>query len=284
MRPYDVYIFFLCLVVFTALTALFSYLLYEIIKLTVRAIKYGLDDAKLIAAHYKPVPAAWKKISSRVFMGVLSGILLVCFAFSLLLHFSEDTFALDTNLRVVASASMANKHKKNTYLFENNLDNQLNTFDLIVTHAAPDEFELQLYDVVVYQVDDIYVIHRIVAIEEPNNKHPGHRLFYTQGDAVSVRDREPVEYSQIKAIYKGERIQFVGSFVFFMRSPAGWLCILLVIFAIIGTPIVEKRVRRVSALRLYELGIITQEKAMEMARLKEPFIIDNEEEEVFRDK
>jgi hypothetical protein len=45
----------------------------------------------------------------------------------------------------------------------------------------------------------------------------------------------------MQGIYHGERIPYVGSFILFMQSPAGWLCILLVVFAMICTPILEKK-------------------------------------------
>jgi hypothetical protein len=277
MKPYDVYVFFLCLVVFTALTALFSYLIYEIIKLTVRVINNGLEDEKIIADYNKPVKSAGNKVFSSIVSLILCGFLMVSFGFSLWLHFSEDVFTNISTLKVVASSSMAEKHKRNTYLFENNLDNQFNTFDLIVTHPVPDEFELELYDVVVYEYEDMHIIHRIVKIEEPNNKHPEHRLFTLQGDAISSPDRDPVTYDQIKAIYKDQRVPFVGSFVFFMKSPAGWLCVLLVLFAIIATPIVEKKIRRETMLRLYTVGIITVDELNSVNSKKAKKAIDKEE-------
>lgn len=255
MKPYDIYIFFLCFIVFTALTALFSFLIYEIIKLTVKLIKHGVEDEQIIAEYKKPAKSAAKKVFSKFCSIALSVVLLICFIFSIWLHLSENTFSAKSSLKVVASSSMAEKNKNNKYLFNNNLDNQLNMFDLIVVHPAPKEEELKLYDIVVYQYEDIYVVHRIVDIIEPNQETP-HRQFVTQGDAVGAPDKELVTYEQIKAIYNNERIQFVGSFVFFMRSPAGWLCVLLVLFAIIATPIVEKRIDKEIKLRLREIGVI----------------------------
>lgn len=263
-KPYDVYVFFLCLVVFTALTAMFTYLIHEIIKLTVKVIRSGMHDDVIIKNHCKPEKAAWMKITSKIISVVLCVVLVASLAFSMWLHLSEDTYSEYSSLKVVASSSMAKKHKRNTYLFENNLNTQLNMFDLIVTHPVPDEFELELYDIIVYEYDDIHIVHRIVAIEEPNAQHPDHRLFTTQGDAVSNPDREEVTYDQIKAIYRGERVEFVGSFVFFMRSPAGWLCVLLVLFAIIATPIVEKKLRKEITLRLHDLGYIGYDEVIDM--------------------
>ena len=84
-------------------------------------------------------------------------------------------------------------------------------------------------------------MHRIVGIEEPNTYHPNEKYFLMQGDAVGSPDRFPVLYSQMKGIYKGEKIPFIGSFILFMQSPAGWLCLLLIVGAMICTPILEKK-------------------------------------------
>ena len=60
----------------------------------------------------------------------------------------------------------------------------------------------------------------------------------------------------MRGIYRGERIPFVGSFILFMQSPAGWLCILLVVFALITTPILEKKIRKEENKRLVYLGLV----------------------------
>ena len=84
------------------------------------------------------------------------------------------------------------------------------------------------------------IVHRIVEIEEPNEAHPDCRHFRLQGDAVDSPDRFPVLYEQMRAIYRGERTPFIGSFILFMQSPAGWLCILLIVVAMIAAPLLDK--------------------------------------------
>ena len=254
-KPYDAYVFFLCLIVFTIMTAAFCYLIAEIVRLTIKCIRGGMLDEKIIKEHFKPKKAEWLNITNKIISIVITVLLLIGLIFSMYLHVSEDTYSNKFGmLKVVSSTSMEKKHKKNTYLDKNNLDNQISMFDLVVVRPAPDEYDLELYDIIVYEYDDIQVIHRIVRIEEPNSKHPDQRWFITQGDAVSSTDREPVTYDQIKAIYENEKIPFVGSFVFFMRSPGGWLCVLLMLFAIIVIPIVEKILSKAIEERLRLLG------------------------------
>ena len=46
--------------------------------------------------------------------------------------------------RVVQSDSMSFKNEENKYLFENNLNNQFETFDIILTYKLPEEKDLKL--------------------------------------------------------------------------------------------------------------------------------------------
>ena len=147
------------------------------------------------------------------------------------------------SIKVVKSESMSKKHPENKYLTDNDLNDQFQMFDVVVCNHLPAEDELKLYDIVVYKQEDLYIIHRIVGIEEPNANHPGVRHFLLQGDAVENPDKFPVLYSQMQGIYEGNRIPFIGSFILFLQSPAGWLCVLLVIFSMVVTPIVEKKIK-----------------------------------------
>lgn len=243
MTAYETYVFILCLIVFSLFTLLFSYVIATIIKQKIKLIKYGLEDKEIKKEQDK------KAKSSRlatIFVNAVS--LLIClpllaaFVFSLYLNFTKDKVPNGIpSLKVVKTSSMARKNEKNTYLFKHDLNNQIQTFDLIVTHHLPKEEDLELYDVVVYKMDDTYIIHRIVGIEEPNEAHPNCRYFLLQGDSVLNSDQFPVLYNQMQGIYKGERVPFIGSFILFMQSPAGWLCIILILFAIIVTPIIERK-------------------------------------------
>ncbi len=243
MSKQDIYVFFLCLIVFTVLTVVSIALLATIVKLTVRLIVHGAEDENIRkefeerATHSKKAGAIIDFVVSAVFTCAL----LVVFCFSIFVNLTEKTYFENIpTFKVVQTGSMSYKHEKNTYLEQNGLHDQFDAFDLIFTYKLPDEMELELYDIVVYEVDDILLVHRIVGIEEPNTRHPNERHFLLQGDAVENPDRFPVLYSQMRGIYRGERIPFAGSFVNFMQSPAGWLCVLLAVTALIATPIIEK--------------------------------------------
>ena len=252
MTPYDIYIFVLCLVVFVMLTLVFSIMLGNLASLTIKLIRHGGMDNQIKTEYKKRAlkkPSRFGTIIDRVVSVLLCLVMCAAFLFSLSLQLNESNVPEDVPaLKVIKSSSMAKKYEGNTYL--DGLDDQVQTFDMIMTYAIPAEEDLRLYDVVYYELDGDMVLHRIVKIEEPNATHPNERWYITQGDAVPSPDLAPVRYSQMRGIYRGEKIPFVGSFVMFMQSPAGYLCILLVLTAIIATPILEKRLEREKARRM----------------------------------
>lgn len=257
MSGFDLYVFILCFIVFSMLVVMFSYLIATIVKLTIRLTKTGERDEEIKTEYLKErKKGCLHRPIGCVVSIFLCVVMVAAFAFSMYVNLSEDTyFDSVPTLKVITSSSMARKNENNDYLFDNKLDNQLQVFDMVLTYRAPKAEELKVYDIIVYEVDGKMVIHRIVDIEEPNDKHPGERYFLCQGDSLNNPDRFPVYYSQIKGIYKNQKIPFVGSFILFMQSPAGWLCVLLVVFAVIVTPMVEKKLRVAENERLKLSGI-----------------------------
>ena len=247
MVGFELYVFFLCLIVFIALTALFSFMIYYIGKQRALVISNGIEDEKIKERLTKKLnkdSTKTGKIIEKV-EKILSIVLCVFLCFVLLIT-AISSCRGDTKIKslpaikVVASTSMSEKYEKNSYLFKNNLDDQLQLFDVVLLHKLPKEEDLKLYDIVVYEhITGALFIHRIVAIEEPNENHPNERHFVLQGDAVHYPDTFPVRYSQMRSIYRGERIPNVGSFVYFMQSPAGIMCLILFVLSLILMPIAD---------------------------------------------
>lgn len=252
MTAHETYVFILCCIVFTLLTALFSVMFGYLLSLTLKLIRRGIMDEKVLIEYQKQRDKRFSrlaKVGDFLFSALVCVVMLATFAFSLNLKLNEENPSLDIPvLKVVKSDSMSEKHEKNTYLV--GLDDQVQTFDLIKVHPVPEASELQLYDIVMYRIDDELVLHRIVKIEEPNRHHPNDYWFTTQGDAVEYPDSGIVRYEQMIGIYRGERTPMVGSFVMFMQSPAGYLCILLVIIGMIAAPILERKLEEAKKERL----------------------------------
>lgn len=241
MTPYEIYLLVVSIIVIVGLASFFSILIWYIYTLTMRLIYVGYWDQELVEEYDfekrpKPQGTVGKIIATAV-----CGVLSVVVIFSVFLGMSENSITASVPmLKVIKSESMAEKHENNTYLVDNSLNNQMQMFDIIVAHAAPKEEDIQLYDVILYELDGDLIIHRVVYIEEPNDNH-AKKFFYTRGDAVKDSDILPVTYEQIRGVYRGDRIPFVGSFVLFMQSPAGFICLLLAIFCMIIMPIVDNK-------------------------------------------
>ena len=256
MTSFDIYVFILCFIVFSLLTAMFSYLIATITKMELILIKSGhRDEAIKKELNKKKNEKQWLLWVGRIASLLLCVVFVVSFSFSLYIRATEDRPANGVpSIKVVKSESMAEKHSENTYLFDNELNDQFQMFDIVVCRHIPPEDELKLYDIVVYERDGMRVIHRIVGIEERNEEHPNERYFLLQGDAVDRQDKFPVLYSQMQGIYRGGRVPFLGSFVLFLQSPAGWLCVLLVIFSMVATPLVEKKLKAETDVRVSGFG------------------------------
>lgn len=265
MTPYEIYVFILCFIVFSLLTAMFTYLITSITKMELELIQHGHRDEAIKKELNK------KRQESRVFLWInrivsllLCAVFVTTFAFAVYIRMAQDRPANGIpSIKVVKSESMSKKHPDNIYLSDNNLNDQFQMFDVVVCNHLPAEDELKLYDIVVYKQENMYVIHRIVGIEEPNENHPDERHFLLQGDAVENPDKFPVLYSQMQGIYEGNRIPFVGSFILFLQSPAGWLCVLLVIFSMIVTPIIEKKIKEATGERISAFSNQLQEEVTE---------------------
>ena len=255
MTDFEKYVFILCLTVFGLLTLVFSSMLIIITKQSVRLIESGADDRRLYKEYVKKAKRGKKRTGwlSKAITVFFACIMACIFGFTISSQIMEKQTATMPVYRVVYSDSMSKKHDKNKYLIENNLNDQFSRFDLIVTNPLPKEEDLQLYDIVVYEVNDMLVVHRIVDIEEANEEHPDGRLFTLQGDFVSSPDSSPVRYTQMRAIYNGKCIKHVGSFVMFLQSPAGYLCLILLILEMVGTPLMTKRLMRAETYRIEAL-------------------------------
>lgn len=252
----------LCYVVYALMTIVSIAVIAKLTTMSIKLIRNGADDKDILKSYHKSrrrEERIAQKKAGKAFDWLVSFLLFVVFAgvfgFSVYVNLNEDVYFEDIpTVKIVQSDSMSEKNEKNTYLFENNLGNQFNTFDAVFVYKAPKAEDLQLYDIVVYELKGSYIIHRIVEIQAPTDNHPDEYWFKTQGDAVDHADYMVVKESQIKAIYRGERIPFIGSFVTFMQSPIGWMCLGLMFIATMVTPVIDKKLenerkKRLSVLR-----------------------------------
>lgn len=247
MIGFELYTLFICILVFVALTVFFAFMIFYIGKQKISMIESGIVDEAIIKSQSKKKDRERKRCKRC--LDILSKIASACIFVSLCAIFvvvgvssgyGEGVVGDIPAIKVVSSTSMSEKYENNTYLFKNNLNNQLQLFDLVVLHKLPAEEDIMLYDIVVYEhISGALLLHRIVGIEEPNELHPNERYFLLQGDAVHYPDTFPVRYEQMKSIYDGMRLPNVGSFVFFMQSPAGSICLILILCSMVLMPIAD---------------------------------------------
>lgn len=249
----------LCISIFALLIAFAIFIIWYFIKLLTKSIKNGAED-EILKKEYKKKEVSkpkLKKVFNIISYFILCAIFITLFIFTLIPKLTCDGNKISTSTAVVVkSTSMAEKNKGNSYLFDNNLNNQFDMFDIIFISKLPKEADLKLYDIVVYNLDNTWVVHRIVKIEEPNSNHPNKRIFTLQGDAVDNPDYKSVTYDQMSAIYSGKKIPFIGSIVMFAQSVPGIMCIVAIISFFIINPLLIRKIENESINRLIKIGYL----------------------------
>ncbi len=214
------------------LVGVFGFLIIEIVKLNTKLIAVGEYDQKLQAEIPKLKNKKQKKnkIVKTIISIVSLVVLLALLVFSVIIKINENNKPVSNAIiKVVYSDSMSYKNEKNNYLTTNNLNNQFKKFDMIIIDKLPAEEDLKLYDIVVYEIKETLVIHRIISIQEREVDGVVQKRYVLKGDANENADAKTVTYDQMRGIYTGKKIPFVGVVVVFMQSPAGWIA-----FAVIG--------------------------------------------------
>ena len=148
-------------------------------------------------------------------------------------------------LIAVASGSMSEKNEANEYLA--GINNQFNTYDMIVLERVESRRDLQLYDVIAFVNDrGVNVIHRIVGFQPTT---AGLR-YVTRGDSNNADDEYKPFVEDVMGKYTGTRIPYVGVFVLFLQSYSGILTLAAVIYCLIMIESVGNRIYRAREKRL----------------------------------
>ena len=241
----------------------FAFLLFKIYQSYTLLIKVGAKDSEIKKEYadkkHKTATPKSKALNiiNLIILSLIWIALLAIVCSTLFITFTQDNMVGDIPmLKTVESGSMSKKHEYNTYLEENNLNDQFDTSDLVLIHKTPDIKDIELYDIILYKINDDLVLHRVIYIEYDAMDPELPLNFLTQGDNVETFDEEPVMYEQIRGVYKGEKIHNLGYFVRFMRSSAGYICLILVAIVTIFLPIIEHKLDKTKEARLKECGFI----------------------------
>ena len=145
----------------------------------------------------------------------------------------------DKGIIGVASGSMSEKHKDNTYL--SNYDNQFDTYDLIVIEKVKSAESLKKYDVIVYtNGDGVNIIHRIIGIEYTDSGVK----YVTRGDSNNQTDKYKPAFDDVIGRYTGQKVSLVGIFVMFLQSYSGIVTAAAVIYCLLMIERIGDKINR----------------------------------------
>ena len=192
--------------------------------------------------------AIWKKIKKALLIALIA----ILVPFLLISLYSKLTSGVamigGKGMIAVASGSMSQKNAENAYLA--NINNQFDTYDMIVLERADSPSDLQIYDVIAFVNDKgVNVIHRIVGIQ---NTTDGTR-YVTRGDSNNKDDDYKPSFDDVIGEYTGSRVPYVGVFAMFLQSYSGMITIAAVIYCLfmiemIGNKVYVAREKRLSFL------------------------------------
>lgn len=221
-------------VVFTLIFSLYT-------KSVTSEIKSGLKDIEIIDEAITEKNKKHKntgKIIKIVVYVIILIILVPVFIISLINKFQGDKIVVgNKTMMIVLTGSMSEKNEVNTYLVENDLNNQFQVNDLIFISKVNDSSELKLYDVIAFKNNEgVNIIHRIIAINNDGT-------FITQGDANNSSDSFRPTMNDIIGKYDSIHIPYIGTFILFLQSYSGIITILFLIYVIV---MIDKYLNKIS--------------------------------------
>lgn len=226
----------ICLVSFSIV---FTYLFRNYFLNSIKNISDGREDIEIIDTFLdetkknKSKKNKVFKVIGKVISYSLLGFVFVFFCFSLTSRILNNNMLVgDSGFVVIASGSMEERNKDNTYLDEFNLSNQISTYDIIGLKRYNSASDVKLYDVIAFKdKEGRTIVHRIVSLEESE----GELVINTRGDSNSVSDANQLyngylSYNDIIGKYTDFRIPLLGSFIVFIQSNSGIVTIVAVFY------------------------------------------------------
>ena len=214
--------------------AVVTVLFRNYIKSSISEIKIGNRDIEIIDLMiYESDKKVIRKtktnnaVKTIVYYAFLA-IIIPIFGLSLYSRIKDNVTKIGDNMvMVVASGSMSTKNNANSYLVENNLNNQFQTYDLITLTSVKSNYDLKKYDVIAYRNDKrINVIHRIIDVQYID----GVVHYITRGDSNATSDSYKPTIDDVLGKYTGQRIPALGMFILFFQSYAGIITVLSVVY------------------------------------------------------
>ena len=244
MDKYELIATIVTLVSVTSFAAIFTILYYTYTKSTAEQISEGRKDIEIIdeyiynnQKHVIRRKGIFKMIRTILFYIVLI-LLIPLFIFSIINKIQGNvTMIHDHAIMVVASGSMSKRNEANDYLDTHSLNNQFNTYDIIMLQKKED---INQYDVIAYKNDKgINVIHRVVKVEEIN----GELTFTTRGDSNNADDKYHPTMKDVIGVYTNKRIPTIGIFIIFFQSASGFITLFGLCYCLIALDKFNKKIK-----------------------------------------
>ena len=226
------------IVALVSLSFVFTFLFRNYFRGIIEAVQSGEEDAELIyeeamGKREKTVAQKILHYSGKALSYLVLLLLVGAFTGSLVSRFMGTEMSIGGNIPlVIVSGSMSYKNDANQYLYANHLDDQFQTYDIIVVNPAASPDDIELYDVIAfYSSEGTVVVHRVVEIVDTSEG----KMFVTRGDANKASDANALygdylPYQQVVGEYHGVRLPAVGAFVLFLQSGAGVVCVISIVY------------------------------------------------------
>ncbi len=183
------------------------------------------------------------KISKIVFLslyGVFAAFIIALMITSITYRVNGDMlFINDTTYLTIKTPSMSDVHKENTYIQENNLDNQIEQYALINVKRVASVDELNIYDVVAFKANDLIYVHRLI---EKNEGSDGEILLTFKGDANngSYSFEKGVSFDNVIGVYNGYQSLFWGTMITYLQSNIGIIAMTLALVFLVNLEVQEE--------------------------------------------
>ena len=261
MKSNEIISIIITLIGLISFATLFTFLYKSFANSAIKDVNSGKRDMELIQTIVESNGKKKRKVAG-IFKSVIFYLIMIMiipiFIFSMINKASGKVNSFNgKSVLVVASGSMSEKNKDNTFvndpsLQQNyNMDNQFSKFDMIVIKEVNDPSEINLYDVIAFRSKkgDI-VIHRVVNIHGDNKDNIS---YVTQGDALAVEDGLRPNYDDVIGVYTSKRIKGIGAIILFCQSSAGIITILSLIYILSMLEYMNNKITKEEDKRLNEL-------------------------------
>ena len=237
----------------------FTLLYFAYRKSTVAQIETGKRDIDLLDAAIKEKDPKVQR--RRKAFAIVRTVLFVLFLvvmipvliFSVIGKFTKGP-VFQRGILVVASPSMSERNPVNTYLTSEGLNDQFDTYDVIVIEKVERAEDLKQYDIIAYRnAEGTTIIHRIREVISVSDGSPGGVRFITRGDSNNTDDYYRPNLDDVVGVYTGGRARTIGIFVMFLQSVPGMLTIVAVIGCLFMVDTVSRKIEKTEQDRIDKL-------------------------------